>query len=47
MLSVIIVNSIIAKGPLVFLSFGEEQNGGYDAVLGSEYRGNDFVNGWS
>ena len=30
-LSVIIVNSIISKGPLVFLSLGEQLNGSYDA----------------
>ena len=46
MLSVIIVNSIIAKGPLVFLSLGEQLNGSYDAVLGSEYRGTDMAD-WS
>ena len=46
-LSVIIVNSIIAKGPLVFLSLGEQLNGSYDAVLASEYSGDGIEFGWS
>ena len=38
-LSVIVVNSIIAKGPLVFLSLGQQLNGSYDAILSPVYYG--------
>ena len=36
-LSVIVVNSIISKGPLVFLSLGQQLNGSFDAVLTNIY----------
>ena len=32
-LSVIVVNTIIEKGPLIFLKLAEDQKGGYDAIL--------------
>ena len=38
-LSVIVVNSIIAKGPLVFLSLGQQLNGSYDAILSPVFTG--------
>ena len=35
----IVVNSIIAKGPLVFLSLGQQLNGSYDAILSPVFYG--------
>ena len=32
-LSVVVVNTIIAKSPLIFLKLGEAQSGGYDGVF--------------
>ena len=41
-LSVVIVNSVISKGPLIFLSLAEGLQGGYDGIIHGDYENHHF-----
>ena len=41
-LSVVVVNTIISKGPLIFLSLAEKQNGAFDGLFYNEGVGSDY-----
>ena len=41
-LSVVIVNSVISKGPLIFLSLAEGGTGSYDGIIHGQFGDNTF-----